>query len=158
MAPGDAPKTSGPVREYDMTLKQEILAWLMDPNMSFVLLAIGMLALYAEFNHPGAIIPGVVGFFFMVPRDLCVEHFASALLGAGTDRLGIHLLRVGGEVHEPRCTYDCGHCFAYVRSALAGGFTDPADARASLNGPGGQHSSRIDNGVPDDDCPPRTTK
>jgi membrane-bound serine protease (ClpP class) len=58
--------TSGAVHEYNMTLKQEILNWLMDPNMAFVILAIGLLALYVEFNHPGAIIPGVVGFFFIV--------------------------------------------------------------------------------------------
>ncbi len=59
-------KTDGPVREYTMTLKQEILAWLMNPNMAFVILAIGLLSLYVEFNHPGAIVPGVVGFFFIV--------------------------------------------------------------------------------------------
>ena len=55
-----------PVRDFEMTLKQKILAFLMDPNMAFVLLAIGLLALYVEFNHPGAIVPGVVGFFFVV--------------------------------------------------------------------------------------------
>lgn len=58
--------TSGAIRQYDMTLKQEILSWLMDPNIAFVILAIGLLALYVEFNHPGAIVPGVVGFFFVV--------------------------------------------------------------------------------------------
>ena len=40
-----------------MTLKQRILGYLMDPNVAFILLAIGMLALYAEFNHPGAVVP-----------------------------------------------------------------------------------------------------
>ena len=55
-----------PVRDFDMTLKQKILAFLMDPNMAFVLLAIGLLSLYIEFNHPGAVVPGVVGFFFVV--------------------------------------------------------------------------------------------
>jgi len=55
-----------PVREFDMTLKQRILAYLMDPNIAFVLLAIGLLSLYIEFNHPGAVVPGVVGFFFVV--------------------------------------------------------------------------------------------
>ena len=58
--------TAGAVHEYNMTLKQEILSWLMDPNMAFVILAIGLLAHYVEFNHPGAIVPGVVGFFFIV--------------------------------------------------------------------------------------------
>jgi membrane-bound serine protease (ClpP class) len=55
-----------PVQSFDMTLKEQILGFLMDPNMSFVLLAVGLLALYVEFNHPGAIVPGVVGFFFVV--------------------------------------------------------------------------------------------
>ena len=54
------------VSELDMTLKQRILSFLMDPNVSFIVLAIGLLALYVEFNHPGAIVPGVVGFFFVV--------------------------------------------------------------------------------------------
>jgi membrane-bound serine protease (ClpP class) len=50
-----------PVREVEMSLRQKILAWIMDPNVAFVLFSLGMLALYAEFNHPGAILPGVVG-------------------------------------------------------------------------------------------------
>ena len=50
-----------PVTNYEMTLKQRVLSWLMDPNVAFIFFAIGMLALYAEFNHPGAILPGVVG-------------------------------------------------------------------------------------------------
>lgn len=50
------------VRLYDMTLRQHILAFLMDPNITFLLFTIGMLAIYFEFNHPGAVIPGVVGF------------------------------------------------------------------------------------------------
>jgi membrane-bound serine protease (ClpP class) len=58
--------TGGAVRDYDMTVKLEVLNWLMDPNISFIILAIGLLGLYIEFNHPGAIIPGVVGFFFVV--------------------------------------------------------------------------------------------
>src|ERR1035441_378528 len=40
-----------------MTLKEKILAYLMDPNIAFLLLAIGALSLYLEFNHPGAVIP-----------------------------------------------------------------------------------------------------
>lgn len=51
-----------PVRLYQMTLRQEILSVLMDPNIAFLLFAIGALCVYFEFNHPGAIIPGVVGF------------------------------------------------------------------------------------------------
>ncbi|MGH9670685.1 MAG: NfeD family protein, partial [Terriglobales bacterium] len=50
-----------PLRTYEMSLKQRILSVLMDPNMAFIILVIGVLALYVEFNHPGAVLPGVVG-------------------------------------------------------------------------------------------------
>ena len=49
-----------------MTLKQRILDFLLDPNIAFLVLAVGALALYAEFNHPGAIVPGVVGVVFIL--------------------------------------------------------------------------------------------
>jgi membrane-bound serine protease (ClpP class) len=55
-----------PVRDYRMTLKERILSYIMDPNVAFILLAIGALALYAEFNHPGAVIPGTVGVVFIL--------------------------------------------------------------------------------------------
>ena len=51
---------------FDMTLKQRILAFIMDPNIAFILLAIGALSLYAEFNHPGAVVPGTVGVVFIL--------------------------------------------------------------------------------------------
>ena len=54
------------VDELPMTLKQRILDFLLDPNIAFIVLAIGALALYAEFNHPGAIVPGVVGIVFIL--------------------------------------------------------------------------------------------
>ena len=50
-----------PVVTYEMSLKQRLLSWIMDPNVAFILMSLGMLALWAEFNHPGAILPGVVG-------------------------------------------------------------------------------------------------
>ncbi len=54
------------VRSLNMSLKQKILDFIMDPNVAFILFAIGMLALYVEFNHPGVILPGVVGFIFIL--------------------------------------------------------------------------------------------
>ena len=47
--------------DLPMTLKQRILSYIMDPNVAFALLGLGLLALYAEFNHPGAVVTGVVG-------------------------------------------------------------------------------------------------
>jgi membrane-bound serine protease (ClpP class) len=54
------------VDDMPMTLRQRILDFLLDPNIAFIVLAVGALALYAEFNHPGAVIPGVVGVVFIL--------------------------------------------------------------------------------------------
>ncbi len=54
------------VDEMPMTVRQRILDFLVDPNIAFLVLAVGALALYAEFNHPGAIVPGVVGVIFIL--------------------------------------------------------------------------------------------
>ena len=48
------------------TLKEHILAFLMDPDIAFLLLAIGALGIYTEFNHPGAVWPGTVGIVFIL--------------------------------------------------------------------------------------------
>ena len=79
--------TAGNVQPYEMTVKLEVLNWLMDPNISFIILAIGLLALYFEFNHPGAIVPGVVGFFFVV-----LAVFALNILPVRFAALGLILL------------------------------------------------------------------
>jgi membrane-bound serine protease (ClpP class) len=50
-----------PVHPFLMTLKQRILAYIMDPNVAFLLFSIGMLALWGEFKTPGAVFPGVIG-------------------------------------------------------------------------------------------------
>ena len=54
------------VRDHEITLRQKVLSWLMDPNVAFVLFSLGMLALWAEFKAPGAILPGVVGLLSIV--------------------------------------------------------------------------------------------
>ena len=75
---------SQPVRNYEMTLKQRILAFIMDPNIAFILLAIGAFALYAEFNHPGAVLPGTVGVIFILlaifALNLLPTRFAAVVL------------------------------------------------------------------------------
>jgi membrane-bound serine protease (ClpP class) len=50
-------------RFFDMTVKERILSVLMNPNLTLPLFAIGLLLLFFEFNHPGAVAPGVIGFF-----------------------------------------------------------------------------------------------
>lgn len=81
-------KTEGqPIAPFNMTLKERILAYLMDPNIAFLLLAIGALALYVEFNHPGAVIPGTVGVVFILlaafALNLLPTRFAALVLILG---------------------------------------------------------------------------
>ncbi len=105
-----------PIVDYHMTLKQRILNYIMDPNVAFILLAIGALALYAEFNHPGAVIPGTVGVVFILlaafALNLLPVRFAALVLIVGSFALfaleakfathgvltigGISLLVIGG--------------------------------------------------------------
>src|SRR6478672_10793427 len=76
------------IRPFDMTLKQRILAFIMDPNIAFILLAIGGLALYAEFNHPGAVVPGTVGVVFILlaifALNLLPTRFAAVVMILGS--------------------------------------------------------------------------
>jgi len=58
--------TDQPVRNYQMTLKEQILSYIMDPNVTLIILLIGALCLYVEFNHPGAVVPGTIGVIFIV--------------------------------------------------------------------------------------------
>ncbi len=58
--------TGQPVRNYQMTLKEQILSYIMDPNITLIILLVGALCLYVEFNHPGAVVPGTIGVIFIV--------------------------------------------------------------------------------------------
>jgi membrane-bound serine protease (ClpP class) len=97
-----------PIAPFGMTVKEQILGYLMDPNMAFILLAIGALALYAEFNHPGAVVPGTVGVVFILiaafALNLLPTRFAAlglilaafALFGAEAKFASHGVLTVGG--------------------------------------------------------------
>lgn len=50
-----------PIVPYEESLREKILGTLMNPNITLILLVVGILCVYFEFNHPGAVAPGVVG-------------------------------------------------------------------------------------------------
>ncbi len=43
------------------TLREDLLSWLVDPNIALLLLVGGALLIYLEFNTPGTIVPGALG-------------------------------------------------------------------------------------------------
>jgi membrane-bound serine protease (ClpP class) len=105
-----------PVVTFDMTVKERVLDVLMAPDVAFLILIIGALSLYIEFNHPGAVIPGTVGVVFILlalfALNLLPTRFAALVLILGAFALfaaeakfathgvltigGIALLTIGG--------------------------------------------------------------
>jgi membrane-bound serine protease (ClpP class) len=54
------------VREVSPSLGERVLDLLSDPNIAFMLLSIGGLAIMLELFHPGTLVPGVVGVLCLV--------------------------------------------------------------------------------------------
>jgi membrane-bound serine protease (ClpP class) len=46
---------------FELSSRQKFLARIVQPDVFFVLLILGVLGLYTEFTHPGVIAPGVIG-------------------------------------------------------------------------------------------------
>jgi membrane-bound serine protease (ClpP class) len=68
---------------FGMTLRESVLDALMDPNVAFLLLAIGALALYFEFNHPGAVVPGTVGVVFILVAAFALNFLPTRFAALG---------------------------------------------------------------------------
>jgi membrane-bound serine protease (ClpP class) len=49
------------IQELEMGFRQRFLATLSNPNIAYILMMIGLVGLYFELAHPGAIFPGVIG-------------------------------------------------------------------------------------------------
>jgi membrane-bound serine protease (ClpP class) len=65
----DAVQTS-----FELSSRQKFLSRIVEPDILFVLLIIGVLGLYTEFTHPGVVAPGVIGGISLV-LALYAMHF-----------------------------------------------------------------------------------
>jgi len=54
------------VETYPVGRIESLFIWVADPNVAFLLGAIGLVCLYIEFTHPGMVAPGVVGAISLV--------------------------------------------------------------------------------------------
>jgi membrane-bound serine protease (ClpP class) len=73
---------------YPMPGLEQFFAWVADPNIAFILGAIGLACLYIEFTHPGLVAPGVVG-----AAALVLAMYAFNLLPINS--MGVLLILVG---------------------------------------------------------------
>lgn len=85
------------VKEIPQNFREKILTIIADPSIAYFLLMIGLLGLYFEFSHPGAIIPGVVGGI-----ALLLAFFAFQILPINIVGLLLILLGIGLFVAEAK--------------------------------------------------------
>jgi membrane-bound serine protease (ClpP class) len=52
---------SSTINYIEMGLREKILDTLSNPNISYILMMVGLLGLYFELSNPGAIFPGIIG-------------------------------------------------------------------------------------------------
>ena len=74
---------------FELSARQRFLARIVEPDVFFVLLILGVLGLYTEFTHPGVIAPGVIGGICLI-LALYAMHFLPVNL-AGLFLIGLSL-------------------------------------------------------------------
>src|ERR1700733_8068038 len=78
------------VHVIEMTPRQKFLARIVQPDIFFILLIVGILGLYTEFTHPGLFAPGVIGGIAIV-----LPLFSMQLLPVNLAGLVMILLALG---------------------------------------------------------------
>jgi len=77
---------------FKPSLKHKLIIAIADPNIAYLLMIIGMLGIYAEFSHPGLILPGVTGGICLVLFLMSVQILPINYVGLLLIILGIVLL------------------------------------------------------------------
>lgn len=77
--------------EVGMTAREKLLTHIVEPNVAFVLLIIGVLGLYVEFNHPGMFAPGVIGGIAILLALLAFQQLPVTLIGIALIILAVSL-------------------------------------------------------------------
>ena len=122
---------------FELSYRQTILLSLINPNLAFVLLILGLVGIYVEFTHPGLIIPGVAGADSGDCRRHGAHSVAHQLGGGGADRAGARLLhsrghpRIGGLACRGRSNRDDPGCRHAGRHRSSGTLDRLADGHRS---------------------------
>lgn len=122
-------RTAGaPVRRLGMTLLERFLAAIADPNIAFLLLSLGGLALMAEFFSPGAFGPGIAGVIMLVLAFVALGQLPVNWVGAGLILFAMALFYF--ELQAPGVgVFGAGGLAAFLTGAflLFGGFFQTPD-------------------------------
>jgi membrane-bound serine protease (ClpP class) len=82
------------------TVREQLLGWLVDPNIALLMLVAGALLIYLEFNTPGTIVPGALGTLMVLLAifglNLLPIRFTAVLLLAAALVLLLLEAKIGG--------------------------------------------------------------
>jgi membrane-bound serine protease (ClpP class) len=100
---------------FELSGREKFLSRIVEPDIFFVLLIIGVLGLYTEFTHPGVIAPGVIGGISLVLALYAMHFLPVNFAGVFFNSAGSGLFHPGSKVHQPRRTRRWRHSFHVVR-------------------------------------------
>ena len=72
--------------------KEKIIDILSNPNIAYILMMVGMVGIYIELSHPGAIFPGVIGAISLILSFICLQALPINYGGLALLLLGLALL------------------------------------------------------------------
>ncbi|HEV2500394.1 MAG TPA: nodulation protein NfeD [Terriglobia bacterium] len=84
--------------DYQMNSREQFLSRLADPNLAFILGAIGVILLYFEFTHPGMVLPGIGGAIAVVLALLGFNLLPINYVGAALIVLAIVLFALEARI------------------------------------------------------------
>ena len=121
-----------PIVEIPLSGRQKFLLTISHPNLAYLLLIFGLLGLYFEFAHPGAIFPGVLGGI-----SLILAFFAFQILPINYAGLALILLAIVLFILEVKITSHGILAVGGVLSMLIGSImlirSDIPELKPSLN-------------------------
>ncbi len=79
------------LNEFVPTAAERFLSVLASPNVAYLLMALGMIGIYMELSHPGAVLPGVVGVIAMLLALYSLSVLPVNLAGASLIAVGLIL-------------------------------------------------------------------
>ena len=116
------------------TLREDLLGWLVNPNIALLLLVGGALLIYLEFNTPGTIVPGALGTLMVLlaifALNLLPIRYTAVMLLLAAAVLLVLEAKFGG--HGALAI--AGHCLPDVWNADAGCRAHSGDGRQSVGG------------------------
>ncbi len=114
------------------TMRENLLGWLVNPNIALLFLVGGALLIYLEFNTPGTIVPGALGTSDGAAGHLRSRPAAHSVYGSFVVDSGLCADVPGSEVWRPRRARIGGDRLFDLRDVDAGCRSDSGTPRKSM--------------------------